>query len=65
MKKEISQRLKISKIGSVLTVLLGTTLMIYMIKVEDEPGALPLFLIIIGTGWLIVNQLQINKSRKE
>jgi hypothetical protein len=39
--------------------------MIYMIKVEDEPGALPLFLIIIGTVWLIINQLQIKKSRAQ
>jgi len=33
-----------------------------MIKVEDEPGALPLLLIIIGAIWLIINQYQAKKQ---
>jgi hypothetical protein len=55
MKKEIGQKLRWHKILSVVTILLGTILLIYMIKVEDEPGALPLLLIIIGTLWLIAS----------
>lgn len=61
MEKVISQKLKLGKMLSVLTMLLGTTLMIYMITVEDEPGALPLALIIIGIVWLIINRYQIKK----
>ena len=61
MAKFISQKLKLSKVLSVLTILLGTALMIYMIRVEDEPGALPLILIIIGIVWFIVNRYQIKK----
>lgn len=61
MEKAISQKLKLSKMLSVLTILLGTALMIYMITVEDEPGALPLILIIIGIVWFIINRYQIKK----
>ena len=63
MNKEISQKLKIYKILSALTILFGAALLIYMIIVEDEFGALPLFLIILGTAWLIKNQVQIKKQQ--
>lgn len=66
MKNEISQKLKTQKILSVISLLIGTILLIYMIWVEDEPGALPLFLIIFGTAWLFLNQYRIKKQlRKE
>jgi hypothetical protein len=65
MKKEVSRRLKNSRIGSIITILLGAILIFYMIKVEDEPGALPLFLLFAGTVWLIVTQLQIKKIGKQ
>jgi hypothetical protein len=62
MKKEISQNLKRGKILSILIILLGTILLIYMITIEYEPGALPLFLIVVGTVLLIINRYQINKQ---
>ena len=62
MKKEISQKLKWGKLLPVLSISLGIILMIYMIKVEDEPGALPLLLIIIGVIWLIINLYQAKKQ---
>lgn len=61
MEKVINQKLKLGKMLSVLTIILGTALMIYMITVENEPGALPLALIIIGIVWLIINQYQTKK----
>lgn len=61
MQKEISQTLKIHRILSIMTALIGLILMIYMIKVESEPGALPLLLILVGTFWLIINQIRIKK----
>lgn len=39
------------KIFALITVTVGLALMIYMITVEDEPGALPLLMIIIGAVW--------------
>jgi len=64
MKMKPVKTKNIYTILSVLTILIGVLLIIYMIKVEDEPGALPLFLIIIGTVWFVVNQVQIKKRRR-
>lgn len=58
MKNKNIQKQKIYKFISFLTMLLGFLLMIYMIKVEDEPGALPLLLIIIGAVGLILNKIK-------
>jgi hypothetical protein len=41
---------------SVLTAVIGVALMIYMIVVESEPGALPLFLIVLGAGWFFLTR---------
>jgi hypothetical protein len=62
MKKEISQKLKAHTTLSAVFMLIGVLLMIYIIRVEDEPGALPLFLIITGTVWFTVNQIKIKKQ---
>jgi|3_EtaG_2_1085321.scaffolds.fasta_scaffold45258_3 hypothetical protein len=62
MKKEISQTLKNLRIFSLISVFIGLVLLGYMIKVENEPGALPLLLILVGTIWLIINQLRIKKQ---
>lgn len=64
MKKEISQKLKTNKILSGLTMFIGIILLIYMVTVEDEPGALPLFLILSGTVWSFITQYQIKKNLK-
>ena len=52
-KEKQPQNLKIYTALSILTLLLGIALLIYMVTVEDEPGALPLFLILAGTGWYL------------
>jgi len=59
MDKVIKQ--KWSKVLSLLTILLGTVLLVYMIKVEDEPGAIPLILIIVGIVWFVVTRYRIKK----
>lgn len=41
---------------SVLTTMIGVTLMVYMIIVEREPGAIPLLLIVLGIGWYFVTR---------
>lgn len=62
MNKRISLKNKWSKILPLLTVFLGFVLFIYMITVEDEPGALPLLLIITGVVWFIISRNQIKKK---
>jgi hypothetical protein len=44
---------------SLLVVALGVALLIYMITVEDEPGALPLALIVGGIAWLVIARVRI------
>lgn len=58
------QKLKMNRFLSFTTLFIGTILLIYMIKVEDEPGALPLFLIVIGIIWLMITRYQIKKQNK-
>lgn len=42
------------KIFALITLTIGLALLIYMITVEDEPGALPLLMIIIGAVWYFI-----------
>jgi len=62
MKKEISQKLKLSKTLSLLIIILGATLITYMIAIEGELGALPLFLILTGIVWFIITKYLIRKQ---
>lgn len=43
---------------SVLTLVIGIALLVMMVTVEDEPGALPLFLILAGGGSLLWTKLR-------
>jgi|TARA_R110002124_G_scaffold277321_9_gene448687 uncharacterized membrane protein len=62
IKNKISLKLKWGKMLSLLTIFLGILLLILMITVEDEPGAIPLLLIIIGTVWYFINKSKIKKQ---
>jgi hypothetical protein len=42
------------RIVSSLVIILGLVLLVFMIVVEDEPGALPLGMIITGTIWFTI-----------
>ncbi|HEX2149215.1 MAG TPA: PEP-CTERM sorting domain-containing protein [Actinomycetota bacterium] len=46
----------IQAVLSALTVVLGVALLVYMVTVESEPGAIPLLLIAVGTGWFLVTR---------
>lgn len=48
------ERLRAQTLLSTLIAVLGVVLLIYMIVVEDEPGALPLLLIAVGVGWRLL-----------
>jgi uncharacterized membrane-anchored protein len=39
-----------------LTVLIGGVLLTYMVSVESEPGAIPLLLIALGSGWYFLTR---------
>lgn len=59
MKTHIPKKLNIQKLISIILIVTGLVLLIYMIIVEDEPGAIPLLLIVFGAGWYIVTRSRI------
>jgi hypothetical protein len=64
MGSEPSSKLRMHARLSALTILIGLVLMIMMIVVEDEFGALPLALIALGTGWYLVTRHRAGSYRK-
>jgi len=44
------ERLRVHSRLSIAVLLIGLVLVIWMITTEDEPGAIPLLLIVIGAG---------------
>ena len=59
MKTEQDNKLKQQKIISMIITFLGIILLIYMITVEDEPGAIPLLMIVGGTVWFFITKSRI------
>lgn len=62
MNNNINKKLKWNIILPVLLLLLGISLLVYMIIYEDEPGAIPLVLIASGLVLLVMNW---RKSKKD
>jgi hypothetical protein len=58
----MSQRLRWSKKLSILMITIGTILITYMIIIEGEPGALPLFFTLSGIVWFSIIQYRIKKQ---
>jgi hypothetical protein len=63
MKSEIDKPLLGQRILLAMTLVIGVILMAYMIKVEGEPGALPLLLVITSIIWFFRIRLKINKHK--
>jgi len=61
MKTDIPQKLKTHKFISILIIVIGFILLIFMIIVEDEPGAIPLLLIVVGSVWFIYTRSGIRR----
>ena len=59
---ETNQKLKWNIIFSFLILLLGIILLIHMITIEGEPGALPLVLTLTGIAFLIMNSFNLKRS---
>ena len=53
-----SRKLLVHTVLSMFTIVVGVALLIYMITVEDEPGALPLALTLGGIAWLVIARLR-------
>lgn len=62
MKEKINQKLKVYRAIWMLVIITGGLLLTYMIAVENEPGALPLFLVLIGVVGLVFTHLKLKKS---
>ena len=64
MNSESTAKLRTHLRLSFATILIGVALMIMMIIMEDELGALPLALIVIGTGWYLLTRRRARLSRE-
>lgn len=52
------EKLAVHKILSTVTLVIGVLLLIYMVRVESEPGAIPLLLVVVGIGWHVVTRVR-------
>ncbi|HLA64760.1 MAG TPA: hypothetical protein VK610_10055 [Rhodothermales bacterium] len=58
-----SERLRTHAILSAVILGIGLVLLVYMIVVEDEPGALPLGLVVVGLGWQIATRVRMRAAQ--
>lgn len=65
MKTNNAKKLKMHSLLSILTIVFGVALLIFMIVVENEPGAIPLFLIVVGTSWYFINRYRLQSKHTQ
>jgi predicted membrane channel-forming protein YqfA (hemolysin III family) len=61
MKNTITEKLRINRFLSIIVLILGSLLITYMIIIENELGAIPLFMLTIGIIWFVINEIRIKK----
>ena len=59
------KKLKLLRLISIGSTLIGIALLIFMIKYEDEPGALPLILLLVGLVGVFMTQSRIKQTIKQ
>lgn len=64
MNTDNSTKLRIHKLISILMTLIGISLMTFMVIIEDEPGAIPLLLIVVGAGGYIITRHSIRSQHE-
>ncbi|MFO7798245.1 hypothetical protein [Rhodohalobacter sp.] len=64
MTSELTQKLKLQKIFSIAIIIMGISLLSYMVVVEDEPGAIPLLMVVMGTGWYFITRSRIKSLHR-
>lgn len=57
------EQLKLYKLISAVTIAIGIVLLIYMISVESEPGAIPLLLVTLGAGCYGITRFRISRIK--
>ena len=58
------ENLKVQKILSALTVAVGFVLMAGKIYADSEPGAIPILLVVLGTGWYLLARARDRPRRR-
>jgi hypothetical protein len=58
------EKLKVQKTLSALTVAVGLVLMSGKVYVDSEPGAIPLLLVVLGTGWYLLARFRARSHRR-
>lgn len=56
-------KLKVQSRIALTILVIGVALMIFMITTESEPGALPLLLVLVGTGWYLLTRRRMRSHR--
>ena len=52
------EKLKVQQMLSALTIVIGFVLMSGKIYADSEPGAIPILLVVLGTGWYLVARVR-------
>ena len=47
---------------SLLVLLIGAGLMARQMYADDEPGAIPLLLVLVGVGWFLITRVRIGRA---
>lgn len=55
----LTDKLKVHTLLSALTVIVGASLVTYMMYVESEPGLIPLLLTVCGIGWYLITRVRL------
>ncbi|MEL7833191.1 hypothetical protein [Fodinibius sp. Rm-B-1B1-1] len=63
MKLDSQKKGNTHTILSILITVIGLALMVFMITVESEPGAIPLLLIVIGIGWYVISRFRMRSQQ--
>lgn len=58
------EKLRVQKILSALTVAIGFVLMSGKVYADSEPGAIPMLLVVLGTGWYLVAWVRTRSRRR-
>lgn len=65
MKTDHSKKFEMHRLISILITLTGIAFMTIMVIAEDEPGAIPLLLIVIGAGWFFTSRVRFGSQHKQ
>ena len=58
------EKLRVQKLLSALTVVIGFVLMSGKIYADSEPGAIPMLLVVLGAGWYLVTRARTRSLRR-